>query len=102
MLISMYRTRQYYHHKEIDKAFHSHAKDGVASLNRKPGTREIKIVRKVLDANDAIAQQNRKMFAEKGVFVLNIMSSPGSGKTAILEKTLLNIIYPWCQFLFPF
>lgn len=93
MLISMYRTQQYYHHKEIDKALHFHAKDsGVASVNRKPGTREIKIVRKVLDANDAIAQQNRKLFAEKGVFVLNVMSSPGSGKTAILEKTLLNIM----------
>jgi hydrogenase nickel incorporation protein HypB len=61
-------------------------------VNRKPGTREIKIVRKVLDANDAIAQQNRKMFADKSVFVINVMSSPGSGKTTILEKTLLNIM----------
>jgi len=92
MLISMYRTQQYYHHKEIDKTFHSHTKDSIASVNRKPGTREIKIVRKVLDANDAIAQQNRKMFADKSVFVINVMSSPGSGKTTILEKTLLNIM----------
>ncbi|MBU2521634.1 MAG: hydrogenase nickel incorporation protein HypB [Proteobacteria bacterium] len=35
-----------------------------------------------------MAEQNRKMFAEKEVFVLNVMSSPGSGKTTILEKTL--------------
>jgi hydrogenase nickel incorporation protein HypB len=88
----MYRTQQYYHHKEIDKTFHSHTKDSIALVNRKPGTREIKIVRKVLDANDAIAQQNRKMFADKSVFVINVMSSPGSGKTTILEKTLLNIM----------
>ncbi|MBW2604246.1 MAG: hydrogenase nickel incorporation protein HypB [Deltaproteobacteria bacterium] len=54
-------------------------------------TREIKIVRKVLDVNDTIAHQNRELFREKGVFVINVMSSPGSGKTAILVKTLSHI-----------
>ncbi len=49
---------------------------------------EIKVVRKVLDANNTMAAQNRKLFAEKKVFVLNMMSSPGSGKTATLERTL--------------
>jgi hydrogenase nickel incorporation protein HypB len=53
---------------------------------------EIKVVRKVLDANNTIAQLNRKMFSDKGVFVLNLMSSPGSGKTTTLEKTLARIL----------
>jgi len=53
---------------------------------------EIKVVRKVLDVNDTMARQNRKMFADKRVFVLNVMSSPGSGKTSILEKTLAHIM----------
>ena len=53
---------------------------------------EIKVVRRVLDANDAMAAQNRKLFAEKGLFVINVMSSPGSGKTAILERTLSEIV----------
>jgi hypothetical protein len=48
---------------------------------------EIKIVRKVLDVNNTMAQQNRTLFAGKKVFVLNVMSSPGSGKTATLVKT---------------
>jgi hydrogenase nickel incorporation protein HypB len=52
---------------------------------------EIKVVRKVLDANDTMAAQNRKLFAEKGLFVINVMSSPGSGKTAVLERTLVEI-----------
>jgi hydrogenase nickel incorporation protein HypB len=52
---------------------------------------EIKIVRKVLDVNMTMAEKNRKVFAKKRVFVLNVMSSPGSGKTAILEKTLSRI-----------
>ncbi len=53
---------------------------------------EIKVVRKVLDVNNTMAQQNRRMFAEKKVFVLNMMSSPGSGKTATLEKTISYIM----------
>jgi hydrogenase nickel incorporation protein HypB len=59
---------------------------------QKSGTREIKVVRKVLDANDMMARQNRKLFTEKKVFVLNVMSSPGSGKTTTLEKTLTRIM----------
>jgi len=52
---------------------------------------EIKVVRKVLDVNDTLAALNRKMFSKKKVFVLNLMSSPGSGKTTTLEKTLTRI-----------
>ena len=52
---------------------------------------EIKIVKNVLDVNDSFANQNRQMFTEKGVFVLNVMSSPGSGKTTTLVKTLSHI-----------
>ncbi len=49
---------------------------------------EVKVVRKVLDVNDEMAKRNREMFAKKDVFVLNLMSSPGAGKTTVLEKTL--------------
>lgn len=54
----------------------------------KGGTREIKVVRRVLAANEQMADANRRLFAAHGVFVLNMMSSPGSGKTATLVKTL--------------
>ena len=53
---------------------------------------KIKVVRRVLDVNEKMAQDNRASFAENRVFVLNVMSSPGSGKTAILEKTLPRLI----------
>jgi hydrogenase nickel incorporation protein HypB len=42
----------------------------------------------VLDANDALAQANREKFDEAGTYVINLMSSPGAGKTALLECTL--------------
>lgn len=52
---------------------------------------EIKIVKKVLDANLTVAEQNRKLFRDNRVFVINVMSSPGSGKTTLLEKTLTKL-----------
>ena len=93
MPTDMYKTQRYYHHKDFQKPSHFHAGNGVVTESKKRGSREIKIARKVLDVNDAMAQQNRYMFAEKGVFVVNVMSSPGSGKTAILEKTLSHITH---------
>ena len=44
--------------------------------------------RKVLSENDRIARKLREQFREHGVFALNLISSPGSGKTALLERTL--------------
>lgn len=53
---------------------------------------EIQVVRKVLDVNNTMAEQNRKLFAGKKVFVLNVMSSPGSGKTTTLGKTIARLM----------
>ena len=88
MLAKLYKIQRYNHHKTFQKPNHSHPKDDTAGGSPNTGSREIKVVRRVLDVNDAIAQQNRELFAQKGVFVINVMSSPGSGKTTTLEKTL--------------
>lgn len=48
----------------------------------------ITIERKVLEKNDELARRNRELFVRKGIFALNMVSSPGSGKTSILERTL--------------
>ena len=48
----------------------------------------ISVVKQVLDANDRIARENRKLFDEKGIYVINLMSSPGAGKTTLVEKTI--------------
>jgi hydrogenase nickel incorporation protein HypB len=90
-LAFMYKNQRYFHHKDFQKPHHSHSSGGGSMAGKNTDTREIKIVRKVLDVNDTIARQNRKLFREKGVFVINVMSSPGSGKTAILVKTLSHI-----------
>ena len=51
----------------------------------------ITIERKVLEKNDEVAEQNREVFSQLGLFVINLVSSPGSGKTSLLEKTLAHL-----------
>lgn len=48
----------------------------------------VPLERKVLNENDKIAAGLRERFKSNGVFVLNMISSPGSGKTSLLERTL--------------
>ena len=48
----------------------------------------ITIERKVLEKNDEVARQNREFFRRQRILVLNIVSSPGAGKTSILECAL--------------
>ncbi|MEW5945244.1 MAG: hydrogenase nickel incorporation protein HypB [bacterium] len=52
---------------------------------------EIKIVKRILAANDAVAEENRRAFSGAGVYVVNVMSSPGAGKTSLLERTLESL-----------
>jgi hydrogenase nickel incorporation protein HypB len=49
---------------------------------------EIDLKQPILKKNDSIADTNRKLFAEKKVFVLNILASPGSGKTSTILATI--------------
>ena len=49
---------------------------------------EIAVGSNVLADNDAAAMHNRNHFLEHGVYVVNLMSAPGAGKTTVLEKTV--------------
>ncbi len=53
-----------------------------------PTTRIVEVRRNVLKANDAIAHELREQFERAGVCVISVVSSPGSGKTAFLERIL--------------
>jgi hydrogenase nickel incorporation protein HypB len=46
------------------------------------------VLENVLDANDTLARANRDAFDRAGTYTINMMSSPGAGKTALLERTL--------------
>jgi len=60
----------------------AHALPGVSQA------RLVQIERDILAKNDAHAQRNRAAFAERGIFALNLVSSPGSGKTTLLVATI--------------
>jgi len=46
------------------------------------------VLENILDANDTLARANRDMFDRAETYTINLMSSPGAGKTALLERTL--------------
>ncbi|MEE9118317.1 MAG: hydrogenase nickel incorporation protein HypB [Calditrichia bacterium] len=48
----------------------------------------VTVERKILKKNDEIAGENRQIFKKNKLFTLNLLSSPGSGKTSLLEKTI--------------
>ncbi len=51
-------------------------------------TKKLTIVENIMSANEKLAQNNRDRLDRAGVFSLNLMASPGAGKTSLIEKTL--------------
>ncbi|MEW5998587.1 MAG: hydrogenase nickel incorporation protein HypB [Pseudomonadota bacterium] len=86
-----------HHHHHQDDHHHDHHNHGdlhygtgaagtaVAGLSQ---ARLIQLEADILGKNDAYAARNRQLFADRGIFVLNLVSSPGSGKTTLLCRTL--------------
>jgi hydrogenase nickel incorporation protein HypB len=78
---------------------HAHADDALhyglgAAGSSAPGmsqTRLVQIERDILSKNDGLAQRNRAWLAERGIFALNLVSSPGSGKTTLLVRTITEL-----------
>src|ERR1700674_3788404 len=56
-------------------------------------TRLVEVRQNVFKRNDIVARALRQRFHESGVFVVSMVSSPGAGKTALLEKTL-TMLHP--------
>ena len=97
-------TSREHWHQHADGTWHSHVHGGASA--RRPGagyvsralaavhapgtpaSRIVQIEQDILAKNAAIASENRRYFADHGIFALNLVSSPGSGKTTLLEKTI--------------
>ena len=52
---------------------------------------EIKVLKDILNANEQIAGRNRQLLDSKGVFAVNLMSSPGAGKTSLILETIRKL-----------
>jgi hydrogenase nickel incorporation protein HypB len=49
---------------------------------------QIKVVKNILDASRRVAAENRALFDAHAIYVINLMSSPGAGKTSLVESTI--------------
>lgn len=75
------------HHHHHDGHTHSHTHDHAHEHKHKV----LEIEQDILQNNQVLAARNRGYFEAKNIFALNLVSSPGSGKTSILEKTLSDL-----------
>ncbi len=93
-------------HRHDDGTWHSHVHGGgsahadpvvaggafgAAHAAGMPPERIVQIERDILAKNDAFAAENRQWLADRGVFALNLVSSPGSGKTTLLVRTIESL-----------
>ena len=53
--------------------------------------KRIEVIQSILEANDSIALQNQQLLNTNGVFAINIMSSPGAGKTSLILQTIAKL-----------
>lgn len=53
---------------------------------------EVPIIQNILNANDQIALQNRKFFDDAHIFAINLMASPGAGKTSLILETIKSLL----------
>ncbi|BDV44789.1 hydrogenase accessory protein HypB [Geotalea uraniireducens] len=76
-------SHHHHDHQHDDRHHHHHGEDKEA--------KRIAVETDILSRNNLFAAENRAIFAAKGIFVLNLVSSPGSGKTTTLERTLKDL-----------
>jgi hydrogenase nickel incorporation protein HypB len=75
-------------HDQGPDAWHAAAVAAGAVPGEASQARLVQVERDILAKNDALAQHNRAWLAERGIFTLNLVSSPGSGKTTLLVRTI--------------
>ncbi|MEI8243121.1 MAG: hydrogenase nickel incorporation protein HypB [bacterium] len=79
--------RQTHTHRHGDGTAHTHG-HGAADHDHGIATRTVTVEQRVLAHNDELAAQNRAWLKARSVVALNLISSPGTGKTLLLEKTV--------------
>jgi len=82
-------------HKHAHDHGHGHAHDHGHGHHHEPGHSQgrqtVSLQRSLLDKNDRGAEQNRGFFRAKKLLVLNVVSSPGSGKTTFIRETAIKL-----------
>jgi len=69
----------------VESGEHSHTHEHLHDNPQLNDTKTVSVIKKILDKNDHEAEHNRRHLEDKGVLGINLMSSPGSGKTTLIE-----------------
>lgn len=70
---------------------HQHSHDHHHDHGHSPGPLTLNLNRSLMEKNDRLAERNRGFFRAKKLLVLNVVSSPGSGKTTFIRETALKL-----------
>lgn len=76
-------------HQEKNNYFHNHNHEHDDEFNHH--SHKIVIEQDILQKNNLIAERNRGYFEAKNVLTLNLVSSPGSGKTCLIERAIKDL-----------
>ncbi len=76
------------HHHQHHHHAHSHGHSDI----HLPGPSTLNLNRSLLEKNDQLAERNRRLFRAKKLLVLNVVSSPGSGKTTFIYETARQLM----------
>jgi hydrogenase nickel incorporation protein HypB len=81
-----------HNHQHLHSHEHSHTHDHDEKHNHShPEKKVIDVEQDILHQNNLLAERNRGYFDAKNILALNLVSSPGSGKTSLLERTLIDL-----------
>jgi len=75
----------------IHQGDHSHSHSPVDGHTHPQQKTIVDVERDILSGNNLLAERNRGYFEAKNILALNLVSSPGSGKTSLLERTLVDL-----------
>lgn len=79
------------HHHGEDTHSHEHGHSHDIRPTAETHGRTIELEKEILGKNQLIAERNRGWLAGRGILALNLVSSPGSGKTSLLERTIADM-----------
>ncbi|MFH0937833.1 MAG: hydrogenase nickel incorporation protein HypB [Planctomycetota bacterium] len=89
--LSAGKSHTHQHGDRIYQHAHSHAHDHEHSNDESSGARVLPVEQAILEKNERLAERNRGYFKAKGLLVINLLSSPGAGKTTLIERTINDL-----------
>lgn len=84
-------THNHGHEHHDHEHNHDHSNDHDHNHDHHHHVKEINLEKEILHKNDLLAERNKGYFEAKNIFAINLVSSPGSGKTSLLERTIADL-----------